>query len=128
MEQLIDPEQFVGMRGIVAPRDDDPFLHSFDGLCIGVRHGLLQVRDMEDDVHEVEVSQFTPKLTSEQRYHRLYVPSSCMTFDYRSEFERLRAAAEQAAAAGFQSEAANGVLDCALRFYAGVLPDSGKEG
>ena len=60
MEQLIDPEQFVGMRGNVVPRDDDPFLHEFDGLCIGVRRGFLQVRDMNDEVYEVEVAQFTP--------------------------------------------------------------------
>jgi len=60
MEQLVDTEQFVGMRGTVVPRDDDPFLHEFDGLCIGVRHGFLQVRDMDDEVYEVEVAQFTP--------------------------------------------------------------------
>ena len=60
MTHLIDPEQFVGMCGNVVPRDDDPFLHEFDGLCTGVRHGFLQVRDMDDEVYEVEVSQFTP--------------------------------------------------------------------
>jgi hypothetical protein len=60
MTCLIDPEQFVGMRGNVVPRDDDSFLNEFDGLCIGVRHGFLQVRDMDDEVYEVEVSQFTP--------------------------------------------------------------------
>lgn len=66
MEYLIDPEQFVGMRGNVVPRNDDPFLHEFAGLCIGVRHGYLQVRDAEDDVFEVEVAQFTPN-NSQQR-------------------------------------------------------------
>jgi len=61
MKHLIDPEQFVGMRGNVVPRDDDPFLHEFDGLCVGVRHRFLRVRDMVDDeVYEVEVAQFTP--------------------------------------------------------------------
>jgi len=60
MEHLIDPEQFVGMRGIVVPWDDDPFLHEFDGLCVGVRCGFLQVRDMDDEVYEVGVAQFTP--------------------------------------------------------------------
>jgi hypothetical protein len=32
MEHLIDPEQFVGMRGNVVPCDDDPFLHEFNGV------------------------------------------------------------------------------------------------
>lgn len=60
MEHLIDPKQFVGMHGNVIPHDNDPFLHEFDGRCIGVRHGFLQVCDANDDVFEVEVSQFTP--------------------------------------------------------------------
>lgn len=61
MEYLIDPAQFVGMHGNVVPRNDDAFLHEFDGLCIGVRHGFLQVRCIADDeVYEVEVAQFTP--------------------------------------------------------------------
>lgn len=59
MKQLIDPEQFVGMRGNVVPKEDDPFLHEFDGLCVGVRSSCLQVRDMDDEVYEIEVSQFT---------------------------------------------------------------------
>ena len=60
MEVLTDPEKFVGMRGSVEPRDNDPFVYEFDGVCVGTRHGFLQVRDSDDDVYEVEVSQFTP--------------------------------------------------------------------
>ena len=60
MEHLIDPEQFVGLRGNVVPHEDDTFLYEFNGLCIGVRNGFLQIRDSEDDVYEVEVSQFVP--------------------------------------------------------------------
>ena len=62
MDHLIDPTQFVGMRGNVVPQDDDQFQHEFSGLCTGVRHGFLQVRDMDDKVYEVEVSQFTPNI------------------------------------------------------------------
>ena len=60
MENIIDPEQFVGIEGSVEPTEYDPFTHPFHGRCIGVRKGFLQVRDSEDDVYEVEVSQFTP--------------------------------------------------------------------
>jgi hypothetical protein len=74
MTHLIDPEQFVGMRGNVVPRDDDPFLHEFDGLCIGVRRGFLQVRDMDDEVYEIEVSQFTPNAPAEARRSRSLQP------------------------------------------------------
>lgn len=59
MEHMIEPEQFVGMRGIVTPRDDDMFMHEFEGVCIGVRNGFLQVRDADDDVYEIEMTQFT---------------------------------------------------------------------
>lgn len=57
---MIDPEQFVGMRGTVTPLNYDVFSHEFDGQCIGVRHGFLQMRDQDDEVYEVEVCQFTP--------------------------------------------------------------------
>ena len=57
MDTLIDPEQFVGLDVTVTPRKDDPFLHEFSGPVIGVRNGFLQVRDADDDVWEVEVSQ-----------------------------------------------------------------------
>ena len=60
METMIDPEQFVGVCGNVEPRDEDDFTNEFDGMCIGVRNGFLQVRDADDDVFEIEVSQFTP--------------------------------------------------------------------
>lgn len=60
MQTLIDPEQFVGLRGNVEPRDDDPFMQEFNGLCVGVRGGFLQVRDSDGYVFEVEVAQFTP--------------------------------------------------------------------
>ena len=39
------------------------------------------------------------------------------SFDYRGEFERLLAVVEQAVAAGFQSAAANGVLESAVKLY-----------
>jgi len=63
MEQIIDPEQFVGLSGGVVPHADDPFMHEFEGVCIGVRNGLLKVRDQDDCVYEIKVSQFTPTLT-----------------------------------------------------------------
>ncbi len=62
MEHMIDPEQFVGLRGTVTPLENDDFFHEFDGLCIGVRHGFLQMRDQDDEVYEVEVRQFTPNI------------------------------------------------------------------
>ena len=52
-------EMLVGMRGVVTPGSDDQF-HEFEGVCIGVRNGFLRVRDADDDVYEVEVSQFSP--------------------------------------------------------------------
>jgi hypothetical protein len=62
MEHMIDPEQFVGMRGTVTPLEDDVFSHEFDGMCIGVRRGFLQMRDQDDEVYDVEVRQFTPNV------------------------------------------------------------------
>ena len=57
MDTLIDPEEFVGQDLNVTARADDDFLNDFTGHCIGVRNGFLQVRDQDDDVWEVEVSQ-----------------------------------------------------------------------
>ena len=62
MDTLIDPETMVGRKGTVTPNDDDPFNHEFEGYCFRVRKGLLQVRDQDNDVWEVEVSQFTPSI------------------------------------------------------------------
>ena len=59
MEHLIDPEQFVGMRGVVTP-DGEYTFHEFEGWCIGTRNGFLQIRDADDDVFEIEIAQFTP--------------------------------------------------------------------
>ena len=56
-EVLREPEEFVGCRVIVTPREDDPFTQEFEGFVIGVRNGFLQVRDADDDVFEVETSQ-----------------------------------------------------------------------
>ena len=60
MENLIDLEKFVNTTGTVHPLEDDDFTNEFEGTCIGIRHGLLQMRDMEDNVWEVELKQFTP--------------------------------------------------------------------
>ncbi len=54
---LIDPEDFVDEQVVVTPNKDDEFLNEFVGTVIGVRHGFLQVRDQDNDVWEVEVSQ-----------------------------------------------------------------------
>jgi hypothetical protein len=62
MQHAIDPFQYVGVRGNVTPQDDDPFTQEFSGLCTGVRNGFLQVRDNDDDVYEIEITQFTPEL------------------------------------------------------------------
>lgn len=61
MENIIDPENFVGMSGNVTPNDNDDFLNEFYGECIGVRNGFLQMRDMDNNVYEVEISQFSPE-------------------------------------------------------------------
>lgn len=57
METLKDPSDYVGERVIVTPNDCDAFLNEFEGIVIGVRNGFLQVRDQDDDVFEVEISQ-----------------------------------------------------------------------
>ena len=59
MEHLIDPESFVGKRVIVTPKDNDDFCQEFVGDAIGVKKGFLKVRDADDDVFMVEVSQVT---------------------------------------------------------------------
>lgn len=64
MEHIIDPETYVGLKGLVVPKNDDPFFYEFYGTVIGVRKGFLQVRDMDNDVFAVEVSQFTPETSS----------------------------------------------------------------
>lgn len=48
------------MGGTVTPLDDDVFSHEFEGRCIGVRHGFLQIEDQDGSVYDVEVRQFTP--------------------------------------------------------------------
>lgn len=58
MENLIDPEKFVGETVIATPKGNDDF-HEFEGTVIGVRKGFLQVKDQDDDVFDVEVSQVT---------------------------------------------------------------------
>ena len=62
--QPADPEaalrQFVGASGVATPDDDDTFDHEFQGTCVGVRNGLLQIRDVEDNVCEVRPDQFAP--------------------------------------------------------------------
>ena len=63
MEHLQDPVAYVGLRGMVVPKDNDDFSQEFEGFCIGVRNGFLKVRDQLDEVFEVEVSQFTPETT-----------------------------------------------------------------
>ena len=59
MDTLVDPESFVGRNLNVTARADDDFQNDFTGLCLGVRKGLLQVCDQDNDVWEVEVSQVT---------------------------------------------------------------------
>jgi hypothetical protein len=56
-----------------------------------------------------------------------YADAPCSAFDYRSEFERLLGAVEQAVAARFESHAANGVLQNAVRHYDSVLPNAKVE-
>ena len=57
MEQDLDLDQFIDMEVEVQRKPDDLFNHDFVGVCIGMRHGLLQVRDADDDVWEVEPDQ-----------------------------------------------------------------------
>lgn len=56
-EHLIDAEEFVGESLNVERREGDDFLNDFSGVCVGVRNGFLQVKDSDDDVWEVEISQ-----------------------------------------------------------------------
>lgn len=60
MQHLIDPETLVGYFGTVIPRTDDPFVNEFVGKCVGIRNGFLQVKDQDDDIYEIEMSQFVP--------------------------------------------------------------------
>jgi len=48
----------IGLTGIVTPKADDVFVNEFQGTCVGVRHGNLQVRDMDDNVYEIDEDQF----------------------------------------------------------------------
>jgi hypothetical protein len=57
MENLIDAENYVGENVLVYPNESDDFYNEFEGNVIGVRNGFLQVKDQDDDVFEVEVSQ-----------------------------------------------------------------------
>ena len=59
MENLVDPQSFVGETVNVEARQNDLFMNDFQGYCIGVRNGFLQVRDADDDVWEVETTQCT---------------------------------------------------------------------
>ena len=59
MDTLEDPENYVGFQVTVSPDPEDEFTQEFSGVVIGVRNGLLQVRDADDDVFEVESKQVT---------------------------------------------------------------------
>ena len=50
-------DQFIDMEVEVERKPDDLFNFDFTGTCIGVREGLLQVRDQEDNVWEVDADQ-----------------------------------------------------------------------
>ena len=41
----------------VTRKADDQFNNDFTGMAIGIRHGMLQVRDADDDVWDVEADQ-----------------------------------------------------------------------
>ena len=49
--------EFVHHRVDVTRKADDQFNNDFTGTAIGIRHGMLQVRDADDDVWEVEADQ-----------------------------------------------------------------------
>lgn len=53
-------DRFVGRRGRCVPYEGDSFAREFQGVCVGVRGILLQMRDQDDDVYEVWPDQFTP--------------------------------------------------------------------
>lgn len=53
---MIDEEVYVGLDGTVVPEQDDDF-SQFWGHCVGIRNGLLQMRDQEDNVFEVHAWQ-----------------------------------------------------------------------
>jgi len=61
-ECLQDNEQHIGRRGVATPGDDDDFQCEFEGVCVGVRNGLLQIRDADNDVFEVDARHFSPLL------------------------------------------------------------------
>jgi len=46
-------------RVVVKPNEQD-FFHSFVGVVVGFRNGLIQIRDQDDDVWEVDESQLSP--------------------------------------------------------------------
>lgn len=50
--------KYVGMSVNVIPSEHDEF-HEFQGTCIGIRNGNLQVADQDDDTWEVNPSQVT---------------------------------------------------------------------
>ena len=50
---------FIGLIGDATPLANDDFTE-FNGTCIGVRNGNLQIRDSEDNVYEINPSQFNP--------------------------------------------------------------------
>jgi len=49
----MNANDYVGMKVDVIAADIDNF-HDFTGTVIGVRNGLFQVIDQEDNVYEVE--------------------------------------------------------------------------
>lgn len=49
---MIDAELYTGLEGTAVPEEDDDF-QEFWGHCVGIRNGLLQMRDQEDNVFEV---------------------------------------------------------------------------
>lgn len=49
-------ERFYGESVTVTPREGDTF-HEFVGTVTGSRNGLLQVRDQDDNMFDVELCQ-----------------------------------------------------------------------
>jgi len=57
MGHLSEPYEYIGENVTVVPVKGDDFQCEFTGKVIGTRAGLLQMRDAEDNVFEVEVEQ-----------------------------------------------------------------------
>jgi hypothetical protein len=98
-------------------------LMELSGFMMGLRAAGIEIDKIFEPYFDEYVKEFLDEELVQNAEHEPRAVTS-RAFDYRGELERLCGAVEQAAAAQFESRAANGVLESAVKRYAEMLPNA----